>query len=88
MSQITGGSRSLRDRALLAAGFGGVLFILTFLILGAIVPDYCPLNETISALEFTTLGWAQQANFPVFGLLSVCFAFGLRNELAQGRGCC
>jgi Protein of unknown function (DUF998) len=63
--------RSKTQTALLAAGFGGVLFVLTFLALGAMAPGYDALRETISALEFTALGSAQRINFLVFGLLFV-----------------
>jgi len=44
--------RSNRQIALLATGFGGVLFVLTYLMLGALAPGYDPLRDTISALEF------------------------------------
>jgi hypothetical protein len=78
--------RSKAQTALLAAGFGGVLFVLTFLVLGAIAPNYDALRETISALEFTGLGLAQRINFFVFGLMLMAFAFALRRELGTGRG--
>jgi hypothetical protein len=70
----------------LAAGFGGVLFALTFLVLGAIAPSYDALRETISALEFTPLGFAQRINFFVFGLMLMAFALALHRELGAGRG--
>jgi hypothetical protein len=78
--------RSKLQTALLAAGFGGVLFVLTFLLLGALAPGYDALRETISALEFTSLGFAQRINFFVFGLLLMIFAVALRRELGAGRG--
>lgn len=84
----TGAEKSVRrspfQKLLLAAGFGGVVFISVFTILGAIAPSYDPLRDTISALEFTPLGAAQRANFLVFGLLLCTFAFGLRRELGHG----
>ena len=89
MSSITrtnGMYRSRAQTALLAAGFGGVLFVLTFLLLGAMVPSYDALRETISALEFTGLGFAQRINFFVFGLMLMTFALALRRELGAGRG--
>ena len=46
--------RSKAQVALLAAGFGGVLFALTFLVLGAMAPNYDAQRDTISALEFTS----------------------------------
>jgi hypothetical protein len=55
-------------------------------ILGALAPNYNPVRETISALEFTTLSMVQRINFFVFGLLLCAFAVGLRLELDRGRG--
>ena len=78
--------RSKAQTVLLAAGFGGVLFALTFLVLGAMAPGYDSLRETISALEFTTIGFAQRINFLVFGLMLMAFALALRRELGAGRG--
>jgi hypothetical protein len=78
--------RSQTHRLLLATGFGGLLFIVSYLILGALAPNYNPVRETISALEFTPLGLAQRVNFFVFGLLHCAFAVGLRLELDRGRG--
>jgi hypothetical protein len=60
--------------------------VLTFLLLGALAPGYDALRETISALEFTSLGFAQRINFFVFGLLLMIFAVALRRELGAGRG--
>jgi hypothetical protein len=78
--------RSQTHRLLLATGFGGLLFIVTYVILGALAANYSPVRETISALEFTTLGVAQRINFFVFGLLLCAFAVGLRLELDRGKG--
>ncbi len=78
--------RSKTQIALLAAGFGGVLFVLTFLIQGVMAPGYDTRRETISALEFTSLGLAQRINFFVFGLMLMAFALALRGELGAGRG--
>lgn len=78
--------RSQTQRLLLATGFGGLLFIAAYVILGALAPNYNSVRETISALEFTTLSLAQRINFFVFGLLLCAFAVGLRFELNHGRG--
>jgi Protein of unknown function (DUF998) len=78
--------RSKAQTALLAAGFGGIPFVLTFLVLGAMAPSYDALHETISAIEFTALGFAQRINFFVFGLMLMAFALALRRELSAGRG--
>jgi hypothetical protein len=79
-------ARSRTQTLLLTAGFGGVLFILTYLVLGAIASSYDPLRDTISGLEFTSVALAQRINFFVFGLLLCAFAVGLRRELNRGRG--
>ncbi len=76
----------MQRKVLIAAGFGGVLFILVFIVLGAVAPDYSPLRQTISDLEFTSFGVAQRVNFFVFGLLLMTFAVGLKRELHGGRG--
>ncbi len=86
LDQATVAQRSNAQTALLAAGLGGVLFVGTFLVLGAIAPGYDALRETISALEFTALGFAQRMNFFVFGLTLMVFALALRRELGAGRG--
>ena len=78
--------RTSLQKCLLSVGFGGILFISTFVLLGIAAPGYDSIRNTISALEFTPLGVAQRANFFVFGLLLCCFAAGLRQELSQGRG--
>jgi hypothetical protein len=83
---ITNSNRSKVQTALLATRFSGILFVMTFLVLGAIAPGYNALRETISALEFTTLGFAQRINFFIFGLMLMLFALALRRELGAGSG--
>ncbi len=78
--------RSGSQLFLLATGFAGILFIVAYVTLGLLAPGYNSVRDTISALEFTTLGAAQRANFFVYGLLLCAFAAGLRRELAGGRG--
>lgn len=78
--------RSSLHTLLLTAGFAGVLFILTFVVLGALAPNYSSVRETISSLEFTSLGTGQRINFFIFGLLLCAFGAGLRRELKRGRG--
>jgi len=56
------------------------------LIEGAVHPGYDLLRQPISDLDLVTNGWMQSANFIVFGLLIVGFAFGLRKELVRGLG--
>jgi len=78
--------RSFGQNVLLSTGFAGVLFIATFVILGALAPNYNSARETISALEFTSFSVAQRINFFVFGLLLCGFAVALRRELQHGGG--
>lgn len=79
-------TRPSATTVLLFAGFGGVLFIAAFFVLGFVAPGYSPVHDTISALELTPIGIAQQINFLVFGLLSCLFSVGLRREMQQGFG--
>lgn len=76
--------RSTSQKFLIATGLGGILFIAGFVILGALVPNYSFLRDTISGLEFTALGLGQRLNFLVFGLLICAFALGLRREIGSG----
>jgi hypothetical protein len=71
---------------LLAGGCAGALFIAVFSLLGAISPGYDPMREPFSALEFQPLGYLQQTNFIVFGLLQAAFAYAIRVELKGGKG--
>lgn len=79
-------SRGTAGALLLLSGLGGLPFIAVFVVLGVSVPGYIPLRDAISALELTHMGWVQQANFFVFGLLLCTFAVALRRELASGFG--
>ena len=86
---IDGNHQTTRPGAttlLLIGGFGGVLFIVTFVVLGLVTPGYSLLRDTISALELNPFGMAQQANFFVFGVLICMFAVGLRREMQEGFG--
>jgi hypothetical protein len=68
-----------RNRALLACGIvGPLLFVVTFLIEGAVRADYNPFQHPVSSLSLGPYGWLQAANFIVSGLLVVAFAIGLR----------
>lgn len=79
--------RSAMQTVLLSCGLvGSILFTITYLIEGALHPRYDLLHQTISSLEVVSYGWTQQVNFVVFGLLTFCFAVGLRGELKGGRG--
>jgi Protein of unknown function (DUF998) len=74
-------------RILLACGvLGPVLFVVVFLIEGALRPDYDPLRMQVSLLSLGDRGPVQIANFLISGTLVLLFAFGLRRSLAPGRG--
>ncbi len=75
-------SKSPWSRVLLYCGLiGPPLFIVAFLIEGALKPDYEALRYPVSSLSVGAAGWAQQANFIVSGLLILAFAAGLRRNL-------
>jgi Protein of unknown function (DUF998) len=78
--------RSQSQTVLLGAGFGGLLFVLTYLVLGALAPGYDSARDTISALEFTSYALVQRVNFVLFGMSLGVFAVALRRELGTGRG--
>ena len=74
-------------RALLACGVvGPPLFVIVFLIEGAIRPGYDALRYPVSSLSIGATGWTQAANFLVTGLLILAFAVGLRRALRPGVG--
>jgi len=89
MQMTANGAWKLRSKTktvLLASGFGGILFVTTFVVLGLITPAYDSLHGTISALEFTSAADLQRLNFLLFGLLTITFAVALLRELQSGRG--
>jgi hypothetical membrane protein len=71
---------------LLIGGSAGAIFFTVFSLLGAFSPSYDSTRQTISSLEFVPLGYVQQVNFVVFGLLQIAFAYALRMELRGGKG--
>jgi hypothetical membrane protein len=77
-----------RERLLLACGaVGPPLFVLSFLVQGAVRPDYSPLRHPISSLSLGPGGWAQAATFVLTGGLVLAFAAGLHVVLRRaGRG--
>ena len=76
-------------RWLLTGGvIGPVLFVVVFLVEGAIRADagYDPMRMFISLLSLGDLGWQQIANFLVSGALVLGGAFGLGRVLTDGPG--
>ena len=77
----------MKTRTLFACGaIAGPLFVLVFLIEGAIRAGYDPLRHPVSSLALGDWGWTQTANFLVAGLLTLAFAVGLRLALRPGKG--
>ena len=71
---------------LIAGGaIGPLLFIIAILIEGATRPGYNAGHNYASSLSLGDLGWMQIANFLICGLLTLCFAVGLRQILRTGR---
>jgi hypothetical membrane protein len=82
------GEGRARSNVLLAwAGIiGPVLFTAAFLAQEAfLATGYRPLAEPVSALAAQPHGWVQNANFLVFGLLTIAFAVGLHRGLRPSR---
>src|SRR5713226_1210286 len=77
---------SLATRLLIACGaVGPLLFIIVLLIEGATRPGYSAWHNYGSSLSLGDQGWMQITNFLVCGLLTLCFAIGLRQVFPTGR---
>jgi hypothetical membrane protein len=80
-------NQRLTLRLLLACGaIGPFLYIIVFLIAGATRPGYSTWHNYISQLELGEWGWIQVASTMILGVLSLCFALGLRISLRAGKG--
>jgi hypothetical membrane protein len=65
---------------------GPILFTVTFLAQEVFrAAEYSSIAEPVSALEAGPNGWVQQANFVVFGVLTIAFAVGLQFGVRQSR---
>ena len=70
--------------ALAAAGATGpVLFVLTYLVNGAVQPDYDSSHDTISTLSLGRHGWIQIANFVVYGEIDLSAGIDWRTTLRE-----
>jgi hypothetical membrane protein len=79
-------SRPDRTTVLFTCGAAaGPLFVVGFLVAGALRADYDPLRHPVSSLAIGGQGWVQVANFLVSGALLLAFAVGLRADGAAGR---
>lgn len=70
-----------KHRFLLALGAAGpVIFVACYLANGAAQPGYSSWHDTISTLSLAPYGWIQAASFMLYGVLTLCFAEGLRRS--------
>ena len=72
-----------RRKRLILLGLGAVgpiVFIATYLINGTLQPGYSSWHDSISTLSLAPYGWIQVLNFMLYGLLTLCFAEGLRRS--------
>lgn len=84
---VTTPPTSLLRASAWAGILGPILFTATFLVLEVVrAPEYDRIADTVSTLEAGPHGWVQQANFILFGLLTIVFAFGLHRAIAPSRG--
>jgi hypothetical membrane protein len=68
-------------RLLLTLGAAGpVIFVAAYLVNGGAQPGYNAWHDTISTLSLAHHGWIQVANFMLYGVLTLCFAEGLRRS--------
>jgi hypothetical membrane protein len=89
MSGGTGTRSGSSSKFLALSGvIGPILFTIVVIILGLLRPDYSHVSEQISKLGEVGAPNAaiQDANFIVFGLLVVVFAYGLHKGIGDGRG--
>ncbi|CAN5881339.1 DUF998 domain-containing protein [soil metagenome] len=71
---------------LAVAGIAGpIMFVVVVAAQSLVHPDYSQVKLPISALAAWPGGWAQSANFVVFGLLTVLFAIGLHLGVRRKR---
>lgn len=77
----------LTTRLLIVCGaIGPLLFIVVFLIEGAIRPGYSAWHNFVSDLSQSNQGWVQIASFLICGVFVLCFALGLRQMFRSGKG--
>jgi len=82
MNQLSTNQRRI---AAWAGIIGPVLFVTIFTIEGLIRPGYSTLKMYVSALSLGPRGWAQIANFLVFGMLLFAFTRGVAAEFQNGK---
>jgi hypothetical membrane protein len=75
------GDEMLRRLLLACGAIGAVLFVVVFLVDGAVHAGYDPIRDTVSELAIGPGGWVQIASFIATGLLMIAFATTLRRAL-------
>lgn len=73
-------------RLLLGGVIGPVVFVVGFLVIGALRSGYDAAHVFVSQLSLTDQGWQQIANFVVSGALIIGFGVGLRRVFTSGPG--
>ena len=68
------------------AGIAGpIAFVVVLAAQSLVHPDYSQVKRPISALAAWPGGWVQDANFMLFGLLTILFAIGLHLGVRRNR---
>ena len=68
------------------AGIAGpIVFVVLVAVQSLAPPDYSQVKLPISALAAWPGGWVQDANFVLFGLLTILFAIGLHLGVRRNR---
>lgn len=71
----------------LSAGtVAGPVFVLAFLVQGAVRPDYQPLRQPVSSLALGPYGWIQAVSFIATGILVLAFAAALGPAVRNALG--
>jgi hypothetical protein len=60
---------------------GPLIFVLVFMVNGALHPTYSAMSQAVSYLAVQSNGWIQDLNFLVLGLLLLLFAIGFHQRM-------
>lgn len=82
--QAIAGRGAMTRRLLWGGVVGPPLFVVVFLVDGALRPGYDPLRHFVSALLLGDRGWIETITFVLSGVLILALAFGIRRALASG----
>ena len=79
--------RRTRQQLLLASAMAGLItFVVTFLVEGALRPDYRPWRHAVSQLSLGPFGWVNTIAILVAAASLLAFAAALRSALPTGTG--